>query len=67
MFIPLEGEDIVCLGNVIAIYKSSGNTEILRRDGTITNTGFTPTTLKRRQMEFWDKSVITWKGFNING
>lgn len=52
MFIPLEGENIVCLANVVAIYKTSDGTDVLRTDGTVTKTGFTPATLKRRQAEF---------------
>ena len=59
MFIPLEGENVICLANVVAIYRSSDGTNILERDGTVTKTGFTPPTLKRRQAELWHGSVIT--------
>ena len=47
MFIPLEGENIVCLANVVAIYRSGIQTVILKRDGSTETTSFTPPTLAR--------------------
>lgn len=49
MFIPLEGENIVCLANVVAIYRSGIQTVILKRDGSTETTSFTPPTLAKRQ------------------
>ena len=52
MFIPLEGENIVCLANVVAIYRDGTQTAILKRDGTTEATSFTPPTLAKRQKSF---------------
>lgn len=49
MFIPLEGENIICLANVTAIYRSESQTVILKRDGTTETTSFTPLTLAKRE------------------
>lgn len=59
MFIPLEGENILCLANAVAIYRENGSTLILRRDGSASTTPFTPRLLakRHRQMEegaFWN-------------
>ncbi|NLX85411.1 MAG: hypothetical protein GXZ00_07335 [Synergistaceae bacterium] len=69
MFIPLEGENIICLCNTIAIYKTDIGTDILKGDGSIIKTGFTPTTLKKRQLDFLKKQtiVINGRSSSING
>ena len=48
MFIPLEGENIICLANVIAMYKTDEGTAILKRDGSVIRTGFTLPHSKRQ-------------------
>mgnify|MGYP001280897886 CR=1 FL=1 len=58
MFIPLEGENIVCLANVVAIYRSGIQTVILKRDGTTETTSFTPPTLAKRQRAFAAESAV---------
>jgi hypothetical protein len=58
LFIPVENENVLCLANIIALYRGPEETNILERDGTITKTSFTPITLKRRQTELWQKSAI---------
>ena len=67
LFIPLEGENIICLANTIAIYKTDNGTEILKRDGSVITTGFTPTTLKKRQLDFITKRTINGRSSSING
>ena len=67
MFIPLEGENILCLANTVAIYKTDNGTEILKRDGSVITTGFTPTTLKKRQLDFITKRTINGRSSSING
>ncbi|MCI5864847.1 MAG: hypothetical protein MR000_06440 [Cloacibacillus porcorum] len=58
MFIPLEGENIICLANVTAIYRSESQTVILKRDGTTETTSFTPLTLAKRQRAFAAESAV---------
>jgi hypothetical protein len=58
MFIPLEGENIICLANVIALFRSSNETKIIKKDGSVVTTCFTPTTLKKRQLSLYNKSII---------
>lgn len=67
MFIPLEGENILCLANTVAIYKTDNGTEILKRDGSVIRTGFTPPTLKKRQLDFLCKRTINGRSSFING
>ncbi len=69
VFIPLEGENILCLCNTVAIYKTDAGTEILKVDGSVIRTGFTPTTLKKRQLDFQNKQtiVINGRSSSING
>jgi len=69
LFIPLEGENILCLCNTVAIYKTDAGTEILKVDGSVIRTGFTPTTLKKRQLDFLNKQtiVINGRSSSING
>ncbi|MFA5672381.1 MAG: hypothetical protein WC922_07995 [Synergistaceae bacterium] len=67
MFIPLEGENIICLANTIAIHKTENGTEILKSDGSVITTGFTPTTLKKRQLDFITKRTINGRSSSING
>ncbi len=54
----MEGENILCLANVIAIYKADTGTEILKRDGSVTHTVFTPPTLKKRFEALQKESAI---------
>jgi hypothetical protein len=58
LFIPLEGENIICLANVIAMYKTDEGTAILKRDGSVIRTGFTPATLKKRQLDLKGKGDL---------
>jgi hypothetical protein len=67
LFIPLEGENILCLANTVAIYKTDNGTEILKRDGSVIRTGFTPPTLKKRQLDFLCKRTINGRSSSING
>ena len=67
MFIPLEGENILCLANTIAIHKTENGTEILKSDGSVITTGFTPPTLKKRQLDFLCKRTINGRSSSING
>ncbi len=60
MFIPLEGENIICLANVTAIYRSESQTVILKRDGTKETTSFTPLTLAKRQRALAAESAAFW-------
>lgn len=48
MFIPLEGENVLCLENVVAIYREDGATVILKRNGGKEQTSFTPRILAKR-------------------
>ena len=67
LFIPLEGENIICLANVLAIYRTEGDTEILKRDGSDIRTGYTPATLKKRQLDLPVKWRSTEGANKING
>ncbi len=48
MFIPLEGENVLCLENAVAIYREDGETVILKRNGGKEHTSFTPRALAKR-------------------
>lgn len=48
MFIPLEGENVLCLENAVAIYREGGETVILKRNGGKERTSFTPRAIARR-------------------
>ena len=48
MFIPLEGENVLCLENAVAIYREDGATVILKRNGGKERTSFTPRQLSAR-------------------
>jgi hypothetical protein len=52
VFLLLEEDDAVFLGNVTALIRGDGETAILMRDNTVRATGFTPLTLKRRAEKF---------------
>ena len=52
MFIPLEGENVLCLENAVAIYREDGSTVILKRNGRKERTSFTPPVLAKRMAEF---------------
>ena len=58
MFIPLEGENIICLENVVAIYREDGKTAILKTDGTREFFPFTPATLAERYRRLEKKSSV---------
>ncbi len=62
MFIPLEGENIICLADIVAVYKGNNGTEILKKDGSVIMTGFTPATLKKRQLDFLRKKSTASNG-----
>ena len=51
MFIPLEGENVLCLENAVAIYREDGATVILKRNGGKELTSFTPRILAKRGAE----------------
>lgn len=57
MFIPLDGENILCLANVVAICKNGGKTEILRRGGAREPSVFAPSTLAKRKKAFMNKAL----------
>lgn len=48
MFIPLEGENVLCLENAVAIYREDGATVILKRNGGKEHTSFTPRAIAKR-------------------
>ena len=48
MFIPLEGENILCLENVVAVYRENGATIILKRNGGKEQSSFTPRAIAKR-------------------
>lgn len=52
MFIPLEGENVLCLENAVAIYREDGATVILKRNGGKERTSFTPRALAKRGEKF---------------
>lgn len=52
MFIPLEGDNIICLAEAVALYKENGATAILKINGKKEYTSFTPATLARRYEKF---------------
>ncbi len=58
---------MICLANVIAIYRTEKGTQILKRDGSAISTGFTPATLKKRQFDLPQKGRPTEGVHNING
>lgn len=48
MFLPLEGNDIVYLKDVVALVRQEHRTRIFFADGTEALSGFTPQALARR-------------------
>jgi hypothetical protein len=48
MFLPLEGNDIVYLKDVVALVRREHRTRIIFADGTEALSGFTPQALTRR-------------------
>ena len=48
MFLPLEGNDIVYLEDVVALVRQEHRTRIIFADGTEALSGFTPQALARR-------------------
>ncbi len=52
MFIPLEGENIICLANVAALVRDGDKTIILKTGGTRLTSSFTPRALARRHKSF---------------
>jgi len=63
MFIPLEGENIICLANVVALCRGDNGTNIIKRNGSIAKTSFTPVTLKKRQLALYNESIIKRRSF----
>jgi len=59
VFIPIECENIICLSDVVALYREGNVTKILRADGSSDVTLFTPPTLKRRGEALWNKSAVS--------
>ena len=57
MFIPLEGENIVCLANVSALIRDGGRTFILKSSGERLTSSFTPQALARRRRAFADSAL----------
>ncbi|HOU33546.1 MAG TPA: hypothetical protein PLY89_09395, partial [Synergistaceae bacterium] len=51
MFLPLEENDLVHMGRVVALVRDDGETAVILRDGSVMATGFTPRTLARRHAE----------------
>ena len=51
MFFPLEENDLVHMGRVVALVRDDGETAVILRDGSVMATGFTPRTLARRYAE----------------
>jgi len=49
LIIPLEGDNVLCLANVVAIYHAPGGTKILRRNGSTEDSVFSPETLRKRR------------------
>lgn len=66
MFIPLEGDNILCLANVIAVYKGEHGAVILRRNGKTETSYFMPWTLRKRGLKYWNESLINGRR-KING
>lgn len=63
MIIPLEGENVLCLANVVAIYRTPDGARILRRNGKTEDSVFNPLTLKRRMEALEAQSVIKGRSF----
>ncbi|MBL3591963.1 MAG: hypothetical protein JMJ93_00490 [Synergistaceae bacterium] len=53
MIIPLEGERLVLMADVVALVRGDGLTEIVGRDGSLRTTGLTPMTLRARHRKLW--------------
>lgn len=58
MLIPVEGDNLFCLAGVVAIYREDNVTRILRSDGTLDITSFTPQTLKKRGEALWERYAV---------
>lgn len=58
MLIPVEGDNLFCLARVVAIYREDNVTKILKSDGTLEFTSFTPQTLKKRGESLWGKYAV---------
>lgn len=63
MIIPLEGENVLCLANVIAIYRTPEGAKILRRDGKTESSVFSPLTLKKRMEALAAQSAVKGRSF----
>lgn len=66
MFLPLEGDDLIHLGRVVALVRDEGETAIVLRDGTVLATGFTPRTLAQRHRHFVREAVLAAKAFHFS-
>lgn len=51
MFLPLEENDLVHMGRIVALVRDESETAIILQDGSVMATGFTPRTLARRYAE----------------
>lgn len=58
MLIPIEGENLLCLVGVVALYREDNITKILYEDGNSSVTSFTPQTLKKRGEALWDTYAV---------
>lgn len=61
MFIPLEGENTVCLENVVAIYREGCETVILKRGGKEIKSSFTPPVLAKKARAFTEAGLYKRK------
>lgn len=52
MFIPLEGQEAVSIGQIIAMVRRGDETVLYLRDGRTLTTGFRPETLRKRYNAF---------------
>ncbi len=52
MFIPLEGQDAIYIGRIVAMVRRGDETSLYLRDGTTKNTVFRPETLRKRYNAF---------------
>lgn len=66
MLIPTEGENLLCLARVVALYREDNVTTILREDGTAVATSFTPQTLKKRGEVLWNRYAVLPGGRWLN-
>jgi hypothetical protein len=66
MFLPLEGDDLIHLGRVVALVRDEGETAVVLRDGTVMATGFTPRTLAKRHRNFVREAALAAKASHFS-